>query len=269
MLYIDEEVKNVLDIINNSGYEAYIVGGYVRDLLLGKHSFDVDITTSAKPNEVIDIFKEYDIQECFSNLGSVKFTTGNYSIEITTYRKEYDYENHRKPSKIEFIDSLDEDLSRRDFTINALCYKNDRLVDLYGGLIDLDRKIIRTIGNPLIRLEEDALRILRALRFAVKLNFKIDEDLKQAIYSNLNYLKEVPFETKYRELKGILEGECSYILEEYKKVFMDIFELNDLRLDLLSDNYSFEEKEALFFYYSSINIKNKYQPNYQNIALHK
>ena len=250
---IADEILEVLNLINKNGYEAYVVGGYIRDALLGKANFDADITTSATPNKLKEIFSNYELEESFMGLGSIKFQFNDYHIEITTYRKEYEYINHRKPSKVEFTTSLKEDLIRRDFTINALCSDGKNIVDMFDGINDLEDKRIKTIGNPFVRFEEDALRILRALRFASKLEFSLD-DVKEAIYANYKYLKDIAFETKLRELRGLL-NEKNYIniLKEYKDVLIDIFELDNLRVHLFSDSLSFEDRERLFFYDSQYN----------------
>ena len=262
LLKLPNELTRILEMIKEKGYKAYIVGGYVRDSLLNINNYDVDITTSATPEVLKDIFKNYKLEENFMGLGSIKFDFNEYHIEITTFRKEYDYINHRKPSKIEFSDSLKDDLIRRDFTINALCYDGSEIVDLFDGIRDLENKVIRTIGVSDIRLEEDALRVLRALRFASKLDFELDSELKKAVYDNYKYLRCIAFETKHRELKGILESECYIdVLNEYKDVFKEIFELNDLRIGLFNENMGYDLKEALFFYYSNINIYNKYLLN--------
>lgn len=256
------EVENVLSLINTNGYEVYLVGGFVRDYLLNISSFDVDITTSARSEVLKTIFQEYKINENFAYLGCIKFSVNKYNFEITTFRKEYEYLNHRRPSKIEFISDLKEDLLRRDFTINALCYDGSKIIDLFKGIDDLNNKVIKTIGNPLMRFEEDALRILRAFRFASKLNFLIDEETKKAIIIKYKLLNCIPFITLYKELIGILEG-INYIeiLKEYKEIFKYIFKLEELRVDLFSSNMNIEEKVALFFYFSDCKVKNNYLIN--------
>ena len=256
------EVRNVLLLINSNGYEAYLVGGFVRDSLLNRESYDVDITTNAKCEDLEKIFSNYKLNESFTSLGCIKFSVNKYNFEITTFRKEYDYVNHRKPTRVEFINDLKEDLLRRDFTINALCSNGDNIIDLFNGVNDLNNKIIKTIGNPNIRFEEDALRILRALRFASKLNFEIEEETNKAIWNNYNYLSDINFDTLHKELIGILEGnDYLRILKKYQKLFEFAFKLNELKVNLFKDNMGILEKEALFFYYSDIKISNKYLVN--------
>jgi len=256
---LSKEVNCIIKKIKDNGYKAYVVGGYVRDTLLKKYNYDIDITTSATPDVLKEIFKDYRLEENYINLGCIKFNLGKYHIEITTFRKEYDYSNHRKPDKVEFTTSLEEDLKRRDFTINAICSDDKEIVDLFGGIQDLKAKIIKTIGDPVVRFEEDSLRILRALRFASKLNFKLDERVDKGICDCSKYLMHIPFETKRRELEGILKGENYLsVIKEYRKIFIDVFSLRDLRVDLFNNEMNYEEKEALFFYESDAKVKNKY-----------
>lgn len=257
-----KEIIDVLNLIKDNGYEAYVVGGCVRDYLLNKENCDIDITTNAVPCELKEIFKNFDLEENFMDLGSIKFQFNKYHIEITTFRKEYDYINHRKPSKVEFVKSLNVDLKRRDFTINALCSDGENLIDLHNGIRDLNNKLIKTIGDPSVRFEEDALRILRAFRFASKLGFSVDKEEEIAIDENYKYLKDVSFDIKYRELKGILEGDFYVcVLKKYKRHLMDIFNLEKLNIELFNNSMNYEEREALFFYFSKNNIDNKYLIN--------
>lgn len=259
-MFLSNEIRNVLRLINENGYKTYLVGGYVRDSLLNKKTYDVDITTSATPEVLIEIFKEYNIEKKFANYGSVKFNYNEYKFEITTFRKESNYINHRKPQSVEFVRDLEQDLPRRDFAINAICYDGNEIIDLYKGIDDLNNKMIRTIGDPLIRFEEDALRVLRALRFCSVLGFTIENNTSAAIRAMYSNLKDISFDSLYKELKGILEGE-NYInvLKEYKNELEEIFSLERLLVDKFKENMSYAEKEALFFYdCGQIKIKNKY-----------
>lgn len=262
MIKLSNEITTILDLVKINGYNIYLVGGFVRDSLLNKLSFDVDMTTNATPEILIDILKEYDIDKSFVSYGCIKFCVNKYNFEITTHRKETNYINHRRPLNIEFTNKLHEDLLRRDFTINALCYDGVEIIDLFGGINDLKHMIIKTIGNADYRLEEDALRVLRALRFSSKLSFNIDKNTKKSIITNYKYLKDISFENLYKELKGILDGDNYLnILREYKDVFKEVFLLSDLKVELFNLNMNYEEKEALFFYYSNIKINNKYLIN--------
>jgi len=170
----------VLNKITEFGYKAYIIGGYPRDLYLKRSSVDIDICTDATPMELINIFNEVVMTN--SEYGSVVIIVDKIKFEITTFRSEGKYINFRKPSAIKYIDSLEEDLKRRDFTINTLCIDKDgEEIDLLNAKNDLDNHIIRMVGNPKVRLKEDALRILRAVRFATILNFELEPVLKAYI----------------------------------------------------------------------------------------
>ena len=259
LLNVADKIKKILSVIKNKGYEAYVVGGYVRDSLLNLTSYDVDITTSATPSELKKIFENYCIEDTYSDLGSIRFRVDEYDFEITTFRKEFNYLNHRKPHKVEFISNLKEDLKRRDFTINALCCDGERVIDAFGGLNDLENNTIKTIGKPALRFEEDALRILRAFRFSAKLGFSIDKEVEEAIINSYQYLSSISFDKKYKELKGILNGNNYLtVLGKYRDIFIKVFMLSDLKIELFKNKMSYEEKEALFFCYSDTKINNKF-----------
>ena len=198
---LDNALK-VLKEINDNGYIAYIVGGYVRDYLLGIESNDIDICTNAKPKEIREIFKD----KCLPNedYGSVVIEIKNVKYEITTFRKEIGYIDNRRPAEIKYIDSLEEDLLRRDFTINAICMDKDgNIIDLLNGKTDLDKKLIRTIGDSNNKISEDSLRILRAIRFATILDFDLDKDLYNAILTNKGLLANLSYNRKKDELDKI------------------------------------------------------------------
>lgn len=174
------EVKVILDTLNNKGYEAYIVGGCVRDVILKKSPKDWDITTEAKPEEVIKLFDKVILTGL--KHGTVTVIINNEAYEVTTYRTDGEYKDNRHPTEVKFVSSLKEDLKRRDFTINAMAYnEHDGLVDYFNGLDDLKKKIIKTVGEPKERFNEDALRMLRAVRFSAQLDFHIDEKILEAI----------------------------------------------------------------------------------------
>ncbi|MBE6149105.1 MAG: polynucleotide adenylyltransferase [Firmicutes bacterium] len=200
-----KEALNLLKIINNK-YEAYIIGGYSRDLYMGNVNKDIDITTSATKEQLKELFKEYEIID--RGFGSVILIYNDYQFEITTYRKEYEYDKNRFPKKIEFIKELSEDLKRRDFVINTLCINEfGEYVDLLNARGDIDNKIIRCVGNSDIKISEDILRSLRAIRFATILNFKLDEELKNSI-KKYNYLiNNLSKKRKEEELNKILNND--------------------------------------------------------------
>ncbi len=198
-----DTIKNVLKIIESHGFEAYIVGGFVRDFILGNSSKDVDICTNAKPFELNKIFDNVVFID--ERYGTITVEYNKIKFEITTFRKDNNYMNNRKPESIEYIDSLDDDIQRRDFTMNALCMDSSlKIIDKVGGLSDIKNGLIRTIKNPYKVLEEDALRILRAIRFATTLNFILDSDLEKAIIKYKELLKNISYYRKKDELNKIL-----------------------------------------------------------------
>lgn len=189
----------VLNKITDFGYKAYIIGGYPRDLYLKRSSVDIDICTDATPMELVNIFNEVVVAS--SEYGSVVIIVDKIKFEITTFRSEGKYIDFRKPSSIKYIDSLEEDLKRRDFTINTLCIDKDgNEIDLLNAKSDLDNHIIRMIGNPKVRLKEDALRILRAVRFATTLNFELEPVLKAYIKKYAHLVKKLSKERIREEL---------------------------------------------------------------------
>lgn len=183
----------VLQTLEDAGFEAYFVGGSVRDVLLHRHVHDVDITTSAYPEEVKELFDK-SIDTGIKH-GTVTVLYGGESYEITTFRTESGYQDFRRPDHVTFVQNLDEDLKRRDFTINALAMDmHGDIVDLFNGIEDLKHHIIRAVGNPEKRFHEDALRMMRAVRFMSQLEFKLEEKTEQAIKDNHELLKKISVE---------------------------------------------------------------------------
>ncbi len=194
----DTAIK-LINKIENFGYQAYIVGGYPRDLYLKRSSGDVDVCTDAKPRDIMQIFT--DVVTTNVEYGAVVVMFEKVKFEITTFRKDNKYSNFRKPIDVEYVTTLEEDLKRRDFTINTLCIDKDgNTVDLLNAKSDLDNKIIRMVGNPKLRLKEDALRILRAIRFATVLNFELEPVLKAYIKKYGYLLKKLSKDRKKNEL---------------------------------------------------------------------
>lgn len=201
---IPSYILQALKIIEENNEEAYIVGGAVRNYLLERPINDYDITTSARPEKIKEIFKDYTTVDIGSKYGTIIVVIDKNRIEITTYRTEGDYDG-RRPNIVEFSDSLQDDLKRRDFTINAMCYNpKTGVLDYFEGKRDLENKIIRSIGRPVDRLREDYLRILRAVRFACQLNFTIDEDLSSAIKEEKEGLRLISSERIRDEFNKIL-----------------------------------------------------------------
>lgn len=199
---MDNKIRNVLLKIEKSGYKAYVVGGFVRDYLLGNKSYDVDICTNARPNEIIEIF---DLSHQ-NNYGGLHFKDSTYNYDITTFRKETKYEN-RKPVEFTYVDSIDEDIIRRDFTINSLYMdSNGNIIDKLNGLDDLKNKIIRNVGNVRDKMVEDPLRMLRAVRFASLLDFKIDDNILTFIKQNKYLILTLSYTRRENELNYIFEN---------------------------------------------------------------
>ncbi len=198
--------EKVLMIINNlqlHGYEAYAVGGCVRDSILARRPEDWDITTSAKPEEIKKLFRR--TVDTGIEHGTVTVILGKDSYEVTTYRIDGTYEDGRHPTEVRFTDNLKEDLQRRDFTINAMAYNDDvRLVDVFGGMQDLNHHLIRCVGDPVERFSEDALRILRAVRFSAQLNFPIEKKTAEAVKEMAPSLGRISAERIQAELVKLL-----------------------------------------------------------------
>ncbi len=217
---IPEYVEKALLILQKNGYEAYPVGGCVRDSIMGKTPYDWDITTSALPDEMKTVFCDCRVIETGIQHGTLTVfpQEGSPSLEITTFRTDGDYEDHRHPQHVLFTNSLHEDLSRRDFTINAMALGKD-IVDPFGGFKDLAEKVIRCVGEPEQRFEEDALRILRALRFASVLGFSIEAETAKAMEKKKQLLLHIAPERIYSEWKKMLCGQAAVqVLRRYISV---------------------------------------------------
>ncbi|MBO5851673.1 MAG: hypothetical protein J6R29_05035 [Clostridia bacterium] len=219
-----KDSKILIDKLNACGFEAYAVGGAVRDFLMGKENSDIDLTTSATPSDMLKVFKDYKVILTGVKHGTVTVVLNGKNYEITTFRKDGGYFDNRHPNSVEYISNLHEDLKRRDFTINAMAYsEKDGVIDLFNGKEDLKNGTVRAVGNPDLRFKEDALRILRALRFASTLNFKIEKETATAIINNAQLLKNVSVERIYSELCGILVGKgVEEVLTNFKEVFFVI-----------------------------------------------
>jgi tRNA nucleotidyltransferase (CCA-adding enzyme) len=203
-------VKYIIDTLNEFEYEAYVVGGCVRDSLLKRKPKDWDITTNAKPEDVIEIFESLGFKVIPTGIkhGTVTIIINNIGFEVTTYRIDGEYTDNRRPDKVKFTSNLKEDLSRRDFTINAMAY-NDTigLVDYFGGQRDLENKELNCVGNPEDRFQEDALRMLRAIRFASQLDFEIYRNILYAIEEKLDLLENVSKERIREEFNKIITSD--------------------------------------------------------------
>ena len=215
-LTIPVNAEKILRVLENQGFEAFIVGGCVRDSILGRRPDDWDITTSARPEQVKALFRR--TVDTGVKHGTVTVLMDKESYEVTTYRIDGEYEDGRHPKEVAFTASLEEDLKRRDFTINAMAYHPDRgLVDLFHGMDDIRAEIIRCVGNPLERFGEDALRILRAVRFSAQLGFSIEEETRKGIEKLAPNLKLVSAERIQTELvKLLVSPHPDYFLTAYE-----------------------------------------------------
>ena len=220
--YMDlpESVEFILKRMKDSGYEAYAVGGAVRDAVIGRERGDYDITTNALPEETKAVFDGYRIIETGIKHGTVTLLLDGEPYEITTYRVDGDYKDNRHPESVTFTSLLEEDLMRRDFTVNAMAYSHDvGLRDPFGGREDAAVGLIRAVGNPYKRFDEDALRILRALRFASVLGFEIESETAEAVRKRAHLLESISKERVYAELKKLIMGkDATRILKEYAEV---------------------------------------------------
>lgn len=219
-LRIPAQVKKALLLLAKSGYEAYVVGGCVRDSLLGKTPEDWDVTTSALPEETKRVFSQYRQADAGIRHGTVLVVLDGMPLEITTYRVESGYSDHRHPNNVRFTKRLREDLSRRDFTINAMAYHPDGgLIDFFDGQKDLKAALVHCVGDPSSRFQEDALRILRALRFASVLDFSLDEATAGALLENRRLLQNVTAERISVEFQKLLCGSgAGQVVREYAPV---------------------------------------------------
>ncbi len=258
---IPENVLTALDILEQNGYSAYAVGGCVRNSLLGKVPYDWDICTSALPEQTMNCFADYRVIPTGVKHGTITVIVEN-PLEITTFRIDGNYTDNRRPDEVSFTGNIADDLCRRDFTVNAMALdKNGNLTDLYGGREDLQKKLIRCVGNAETRFEEDALRIMRALRFAATLGFEIEEETAKAIQSKKHLLRNIAAERIQKEFTKMLAADCGKILLQFAdviKVFMPLANTSlpniklieatpsdpALRLALLLSDLSAEEAES-------------------------
>ena len=202
---LPEKICAVIDRLKNHGHHGYAVGGCVRDMLMGKVPHDFDITTDAFPSETSESFPDCDIILTGLKHGTVTVVYEGENIEITTFRTDGEYLDNRHPEKVTFVRNISEDLSRRDFTVNAMAYNPDEgLIDLFDGEKDIERKIIRCVGDTDTRFNEDGLRILRAMRFASVLEFEVEEKTADSVIRNRRLLKNISVERIYAELTKLI-----------------------------------------------------------------
>lgn len=243
---LPEEVALIIKQLNDAGFEAYAVGGCVRDCIMGRTPSDWDIATGAKPGDIKKLFRRtYDTG---IRHGTVSVVSGENTYEVTTFRVDGFYSDNRRPSTVEFTASVNEDLSRRDFTVNAMAYHPETgVIDPFGGINDIRGRIIRTVGDPILRFNEDALRMLRAIRFSSQLNFVVEDATLRAIEQNARLIENISHERIREELTAILlsdypgriallhdTGLMGYILPELEPCF-------EMRKENTFHNYSAAE----------------------------
>ena len=232
-MQLTRDVEFIISRLEEQGYRADVVGGPVRDFLRGHTPSDYDITTSALPDEIKAAFSDMRTVDTGIKHGTVTLILGGAGYEITTYRIDGEYRDSRHPESVSFTSDIEEDLARRDFTMNAIAYSHRfGITDPFFGREDIKSKIIRAVGDPNKRFSEDALRILRALRFASCLGFSIEKQTKEAVFSKAHLLKNISAERIYSEWIKLLSGERAYeVITEYRDV-ISVFlpELSELRM---------------------------------------
>lgn len=222
-MQIPSQINKALEILRNNGFEAYLVGGCVRDALLNKTPDDYDITTNALPNETAQCFNGFHVIQTGLKHGTITVVIEHMPVEITTMRIDGEYSDCRRPDSVTFTRNIKDDLARRDFTVNAMAYGKEEILDFFGGKEDLDKGIIRAVGDAQLRFNEDALRILRALRFASKLGFEIEKNTAKAVHKLKFLLKNVSVERIFTEFKGIIGGkDAQRVMTEFSDVISEI-----------------------------------------------
>ena len=220
MIKIPNDVKTVMDVLTNNGYKAYVVGGCVRDSIMGRTPNDWDVTTDAAPEKIKELFSGFKTVDTGIKHGTVLIVSGKTPVETTTFRLDGEYSDNRHPDKVTFTKNVCEDLSRRDFTINAMAYnETDGIVDPFDGRSDIENKIIRCVGDADTRFNEDALRIMRAVRFSSVLGFDIEEKTAESIIKNENLLSGIACERLTAELMKLLCGDNVFnVLSQFRSV---------------------------------------------------
>ncbi len=224
-MFLPDNIRVLMDRLEKAGYRAYAVGGSVRDSLMGQSADDYDITTTALPSEIKKAFSDYRTIDIGEKHGTITVISGGSPVEITTHRLDGSYSDSRHPDQVIFTDSILADLARRDFTVNAIAFsQSEGLVDPYNGCADIQNKIIRCVGDPALRFSEDALRIMRALRFASVLGFIIAPETEKAIFRLKENLHKVSAERLQKEMMKLLRGKnAGKVLLSYGEVIFELF----------------------------------------------
>lgn len=264
---LPSSVEYVLSKLKENGYQAYVVGGAVRDFLMGKTPHDYDLTSDALPSQISDVFKDFYQEHSGEKHGTIRVIIDHKPIEITTFRCDEGYTDYRRPDNVEFVKDVYIDSKRRDFSINAFYYSEGHIYDFHEGLEDLNNKIIKTIGNPSTRFHEDALRILRAIRFSAKLGYEIESKTKTALLDCKEELNLIAKERILIELKEISSTSNFFRdIKEYFPIFKLIIPCLDKIGNSIDDIYNFDTKSygdyiaSLSALFSLREINNDFMP---------
>lgn len=264
---LPSSVEYVLSKLKENGYQAYVVGGAVRDFLMGKTPHDYDLTSDALPSQISEVFKEFYQEHSGEKHGTIRVIVDHKPIEITTFRCDEGYTDYRRPDNVEFVKDVYIDSKRRDFSINAFYYSEGHIYDFHEGLEDLNNKVIKTIGNPSARFHEDALRILRAIRFSAKLGYEIESKTKTALLDCKEELNLIAKERILSELKEISSTSNFFRdIKEYFPIFKLIIPCLDKIGNSIDDIYNFDTKSygdyiaSLSALFSLREINNDFMP---------
>lgn len=264
---LPSSVEYVLSKLKENGYQAYVVGGAVRDFLMGKTPHDYDLTSDALPSQISVVFKDFYQEHSGEKHGTIRVIVDHKPIEITTFRCDEGYTDYRRPDNVEFVKDVYIDSKRRDFSINAFYYSEGHIYDFHEGLEDLNNKVIKTIGNPSTRFHEDALRILRAIRFSAKLGYEIESKTKTALLDCKEELNLIAKERILTELKEISSTSNFFRnVKEYFPIFKLIIPCLDMIGNSIDDIYNFDIKSygdyiaSLSALFSLREINNDFMP---------
>lgn len=264
---LPSSVEYVLSRLKENGYQAYVVGGAVRDFLMGKTPHDYDLTSDALPSQISVVFKDFYQEHSGEKHGTIRVIVDHKPIEITTFRCDEGYTDYRRPDNVEFVKDVYIDSKRRDFSINAFYYSEGHIYDFHEGLEDLNNKVIKTIGNPSTRFHEDALRILRAIRFSAKLGYEIESKTKTALLDCKEELNLIAKERILIELKEISSTSNFFRnVKEYFPIFKLIIPCLDKIGNSIDDIYNFDIKSygdyiaSLSALFSLREINNDFMP---------
>lgn len=264
---LPSSVEYVLSRLKENGYQAYVVGGAVRDFLMGNTPHDYDLTSDALPSQISDVFKDFYQEHSGEKHGTIRVIVDHKPIEITTFRCDEGYTDYRRPDNVEFVKDVYIDSKRRDFSINAFYYSEGHIYDFHEGLEDLNNKVIKTIGNPSTRFHEDALRILRAIRFSAKLGYEIESKTKTALLDCKEELNLIAKERILTELKEISSTSNFFRnVKEYFPIFKLIIPCLDKIGNSIDDIYNFDTKSygdyiaSLSALFSLREINNDFMP---------